>query len=186
MSRSSAQPVTTRALQTVTQALNDTDALVGAIRRIADYPLTGHQIHVTAHSAVADTHLRAALAHAAASENIDVAIEPVGRTKKVVMFDVDSTLVQGEVIEMLAAKAGTEAQVREITAAAMRGEIDFAQALQQRVATLAGLDASVLAEVADNPAHPRRTHHDPHTAPARVPLRRGHRRLRTSHQSPHP
>lgn len=144
------QPVTTRALQTVTQALNDTDALVGAIRRIADYPLTGHQIHVTAHSAVADTHLRAALAHAAASENIDVAIEPVGRTKKVVMFDVDSTLVQGEVIEMLAAKAGTEAQVREITAAAMRGEIDFAQALQQRVATLAGLDASVLAEVADN------------------------------------
>ncbi len=80
------------------------------------------------------------------AENIDTAGKPPAR---LVMFDVDSTLVQGEVIEMLAAKAGTEAHVQEITAAAMRGEIDFTLSLQQRVATLTGLDASALTEVAD-------------------------------------
>ncbi len=53
----------------------------------------------------------------------------------------DSTLVQGEVIEMLAAKAGVEDEVRAVTEAAMRGEIDFTESLHQRVATLAGLDA---------------------------------------------
>ena len=67
----------------------------------------------------------------------------------VVMFDVDSTLVQGEVIDMLAAKAGTETTVRSITDAAMRGDIDFTQSLTQRVATLAGLDARALNDVAD-------------------------------------
>lgn len=80
------------------------------------------------------------------AENIDTATEPHAQ---LVMFDVDSTLVQGEVIEMLAAKAGTEDRVREITAAAMRGEIDFTLSLQQRVATLTGLDASALQDVAD-------------------------------------
>ena len=64
------------------------------------------------------------------------------------MFDVDSTLVQGEVIEMLAAKAGREAEVRELTAAAMRGELDFTQSLRRRAALLAGLPESVFAEVA--------------------------------------
>lgn len=71
-------------------------------------------------------------------------------TQRLIMFDVDSTLIQGEIIEMLAAKAGTETHVRNITEAAMRGELDFAQALHARVATLAGLDADVLADVAAN------------------------------------
>jgi phosphoserine phosphatase len=65
------------------------------------------------------------------------------------VFDVDSTLVQGEVIEMLAARAGAQGTVAAITEAAMRGELDFAQSLQQRVATLAGLPATVIDEVAD-------------------------------------
>ena len=65
------------------------------------------------------------------------------------MFDVDSTLIQGEVIEMLAERAGAGAAVSAITDAAMRGEIDFAESLHQRVATLAGLPAEVLDEVAD-------------------------------------
>lgn len=70
--------------------------------------------------------------------------------RRLIMFDVDSTLIQGEIIEMLAAKAGTETHVRDITAAAMRGDIDFTQALNARVATLAGLDAAALDDVAAN------------------------------------
>lgn len=64
------------------------------------------------------------------------------------MFDVDSTLIQGEVIEMLAARAGAEAKVAQITEAAMRGELDFEDSLRERVATLAGLPAEVVDDVA--------------------------------------
>ncbi len=64
-------------------------------------------------------------------------------------MDVDSTLITGEVIEMLAGHAGSRAQVAEITERAMRGEIDFATSLHERVATLAGLPATVVQEVRD-------------------------------------
>lgn len=62
-------------------------------------------------------------------------------------MDVDSTLIKQEVIELLAAHAGREQEVAAVTEAAMRGELDFAQSLIQRVATLKGLPESVLPEV---------------------------------------
>jgi phosphoserine phosphatase len=62
-------------------------------------------------------------------------------------MDVDSTLIQDEVIEMLAAHAGCEAQVREVTESAMRGELDFAASLHARVALLAGVDVAALEDV---------------------------------------
>jgi phosphoserine phosphatase len=62
---------------------------------------------------------------------------------------VDSTLIQGEVIELLAKRAGCAERVAEVTGAAMRGEIDFTTALRERVALLEGLDAAALAEVRD-------------------------------------
>lgn len=62
-------------------------------------------------------------------------------------MDVDSTLIQDEVIELLADFAGTREQVAAVTESAMRGEIDFAESLRSRVATLAGLDEAVLAKV---------------------------------------
>jgi phosphoserine phosphatase len=62
-------------------------------------------------------------------------------------MDVDSTLVQGEAIELLAARAGVLDQVAALTAAAMRGELDFADALRQRVGLLAGLPVAALDEV---------------------------------------
>ncbi|GAA4472821.1 hypothetical protein GCM10023190_03850 [Enteractinococcus fodinae] len=65
-----------------------------------------------------------------------------------VVFDVDSTLIHEEVIELLAAHAGKEREVAEVTERAMRGEIDFADSLHYRVATLEGLPVSVLDEVA--------------------------------------
>jgi len=67
--------------------------------------------------------------------------------RKLLVMDVDSTLIQQEVIELLAAHAGREAEVAAVTEAAMRGELDFAGSLHARVATLAGLDAGVIDEV---------------------------------------
>ena len=67
---------------------------------------------------------------------------------RLVVTDVDSTFVRGEVIEMLAAAAGSEEMVREITSAAMRGELDFAQSLEKRVATLEGVPSRVFDDVA--------------------------------------
>ncbi|ROZ63783.1 phosphoserine phosphatase SerB [Kocuria soli] len=67
--------------------------------------------------------------------------------KKMVIMDVDSTLIQQEVIELLAAHVGREQEVAEVTERAMRGEIDFAQSLHERVAVLQGLPESVIDEV---------------------------------------
>jgi phosphoserine phosphatase len=94
--------------------------------------------------------LRKRLVDVARAAGVDVAVERAGlarRSKRLIVFDVDSTLVQGEVIEMLAAHAGAEAEVRAVTEAAMRGELDFAESLRRRVAVLAGLPESVLEEV---------------------------------------
>lgn len=67
--------------------------------------------------------------------------------RKLLIMDVDSTLIKQEVIELLAAHAGREAEVAAVTEAAMRGELDFTQSLHQRVKALAGLPESVIAEV---------------------------------------
>lgn len=68
-------------------------------------------------------------------------------SKKLVVFDVDSTLIDNEVIELIADYAGTREQVAEVTERAMRGELDFAQSLRERVATLKGIDVAVLDRV---------------------------------------
>ncbi len=68
-------------------------------------------------------------------------------TKFLVVFDVDSTLINDEAIELLAARAGKREEVAEVTERAMRGELDFEASLRERVLTLKGLDASVLEEV---------------------------------------
>ena len=70
------------------------------------------------------------------------------RTRRLVAFDMDSTLIEAEVIDELAKRAGVGAEVAAITERAMRGEIDFSESFRQRVALLAGLDESVLEEVA--------------------------------------
>ncbi|GAB49054.1 phosphoserine phosphatase SerB [Mobilicoccus pelagius] len=73
---------------------------------------------------------------------------PGGRL--LVVMDVDSTFILEEVIELVATLAGTEDEVRVVTEAAMRGELDFAASLRARCATLAGLDAQVLTQVAES------------------------------------
>lgn len=66
---------------------------------------------------------------------------------RLLVMDVDSTLITAEVIELIAERAGTRDEVARVTEAAMRGELDFAASLKERVATLAGLPESVLQEV---------------------------------------
>jgi len=95
----------------------------------------------------------AALRHAvaeAAQAGLDTAIVPAGlraAERKFLIMDVDSTLIQQEVIELLAAYAGKREEVAAVTEAAMRGELDFAQSLHARVAVLAGLPAAVVDSV---------------------------------------
>jgi phosphoserine phosphatase len=72
------------------------------------------------------------------------------RTRRLVCFDMDSTLIQTEVIDELAHKAGVGEEVSKITDKAMRGEIDFTESFKQRVALLKGLDESVMKEIAEN------------------------------------
>ena len=91
----------------------------------------------------------AELSAVASEHGVDIALLPVGSSvsRGLICLDCDSTLITGEVIEMLAAHAGKEAEVAEVTNRAMRGELDFAESLHERVAVLAGLDESVIASV---------------------------------------
>jgi phosphoserine phosphatase len=94
--------------------------------------------------------LQVALAEEAVLQRVDVAVERSSiyrRARRLVVMDVDSTLVQGEVIEMLAAEAGCEAEVAKVTAAAMAGELDFEESLRARVSLLEGLSVEAVDRV---------------------------------------
>jgi len=149
------RPVTAKAFSEVARRLAALSTNIDSIRSVADYPVTGLELYVSAAKDTdeADGELRSAVAEVASRVGLDVAVERAGltrRAKRLVVFDVDSTLIQGEVIEMLGAYAGAEAQVREITEAAMRGELNFTESLERRVALLAGLPETVLDEVTDS------------------------------------
>jgi phosphoserine phosphatase len=125
---------------------------IDTIRGVSDYPVTGLELRVSVPPGSAYGQLQSALARVAVDEGVDIALEDYSlsrRAKRLIVFDVDSTLIQGEVIEMLAERAGALAAVAEVTEAAMRGELDFAESLHKRVATLAGLPAEVLDDIAD-------------------------------------
>jgi phosphoserine phosphatase len=119
-------------------------ANIDRIERLARHPVTCIEMHV---SGADPDGLRTALAAEAAELQVDVAVQRGGlsrRTKRLIVMDVDSTLIQGEVIELLAQHAGRAERVAAITEAAMRGELDFEGALRDRVAMLEGLDEAIL------------------------------------------
>jgi phosphoserine phosphatase len=96
--------------------------------------------------------VRTALAAIADSGEVDVAFQHDSifrRNRRLVAFDMDSTLIQGEVIDELARLAGAGDQVRTITESAMRGELDFQQSFRQRVGLLKGLPESALQQVVE-------------------------------------
>lgn len=140
-------PVDALDISRIGQTLADYDANIDTIRGISDYPVTGLELKVTVPdvSPGGGEAMRKALAALTSELNVDIAIERSGllrRSKRLVCFDCDSTLITGEVIEMLAAHAGKEAEVAAVTERAMRGELDFEESLRERVKALAGLDAS--------------------------------------------
>lgn len=98
-----------------------------------------------------ETKLRESLMKLSSELGVDIAFQRddiFRRTRRLVVFDMDSTLIEHEVIDELAIEAGVGDQVAKITEAAMRGELDFNESFQRRVALLKGLDESVLASIA--------------------------------------
>jgi len=124
-------------------------ANIDRIQRVAASPVTVIALEV---SGADPAQLRRELAGMALGLGVDIAVQPAGldrRAKRLVVLDVDSTLITGEVVELLAAAAGCGPEVEAITAAAMRGELDFVASLRRRVGLLAGLPASTLSDVRD-------------------------------------
>jgi phosphoserine phosphatase len=140
-------PLEASSVSAVTARIAAHGANIDRIRRLSRYPVTTLELDISG-ADVAD--LRTELALVAKAESIDVAVAPGGlarRGRRLVVMDVDSTFIQQEVIEMLAAHCGREEEVAAVTARAMAGELDFEQSLRARVAALEGLPASVLSEV---------------------------------------
>jgi phosphoserine phosphatase len=142
-------PLKPAAVAAIAGRIADTGANIDRIERMARYPVTAIELHV---SGTDPDRLRTILATEAAVQSVDVAVQPANLLRhgmRLVVMDVDSTLVRGEVIEMLAAEAGCLEEVAAVTEAAMRGELDFEESLRSRVALLEGLDAAALDRVYD-------------------------------------
>lgn len=89
----------------------------------------------------------------AAEEHVDISFQEDNiyrRNRRLICFDMDSTLIETEVIDELAKRAGVGEKIQAITESAMRGEIDFTESFKERVALLKGLDESVMKEIAEN------------------------------------
>ena len=135
------------AISAIAAAIAGVQANIERIQRTASYPVTAIECVVSGASTAT---LKSALTPLAAQYAVDIAVSPGGLmrwAKKLVLMDVDSTLISQEVIELLGAKAGVQGQVKEITDRAMAGEIDFEASLRERVALLKGLPESVIDEV---------------------------------------
>ncbi len=143
-------PLLASAVAAITARIASHGANIDRIRRLARYPVTTVEFDVSG----ADVErLRRELALESSIHGVDISVAAGGlarRGRRLVVMDVDSTLIQDEVIELLARHAGREAEVAAVTEAAMRGELDFAESLRQRVAALEGLPVSVLGEVRDS------------------------------------
>jgi phosphoserine phosphatase len=124
---------------------------IDRIHRTASYPLTAIEFEVSLN--LNDEKLKIVqreLAEIAQNFGIDIAVEQSGlarRAKRIVLLDMDSTLIQQEVIDLLAEKCGVGQEVASITESAMRGELDFVASLTTRVKLLAGADAQVIQSV---------------------------------------
>jgi phosphoserine phosphatase len=135
------------AVAKVAQTISELGGNIESISRTASYPVTAIEFVI---SHADQKILKSSLARVAIEQGVDIAVQPGGlmrHARKLVLLDVDSTLIQQEVIELLASKAGVNGEVVKITDAAMRGEIDFEQALIARVALLAGLGDDAISQV---------------------------------------
>ena len=124
---------------------------ISAIKRTAIDPLISIELELS----IPNNSLKAvqgALASVAIENKIDLAVEPGGlqrKSKRIVMLDMDSTLIEQEVINLLGQAAGKSSEIEAITDKAMAGDLDFKTALIERVSLLKGLDHNILSQVRD-------------------------------------
>ena len=140
-------PLAPAAITAIAGRIAASGANIDRIGRLAQQPVTCIEMDVSGGDPAT---LREDLARAAVEQGIDVAVQRGGlhrRALRLIVMDVDSTLIQDEVIDLLAMRAGCAAEVAKVTAAAMRGELDFTASLRERVSLLAGLEAGVLDDV---------------------------------------
>ena len=142
--------LTPEMLATTATAIADGGGNIKRIVRLSRYPIYSYELVVE--GGEADVIRHNLLSVAGANPEFDVAIQREGlarRAMRVALLDVDSTLIQDEMIDLLAAETGCEEVCRELTEQAMRGEIDFETSLRERVRLLAGLDEAALERVWD-------------------------------------
>jgi phosphoserine phosphatase len=137
-------PLTPSSIAAIASEIAEHGGNIERIHRTASYPITAIEFTI---SQVDIGCARTGLARVAMSEGVDIAVSPGGLmrwAKKLVVMDVDSTLIAQEVIELLGAHAGVAKEIKEITDSAMRGELDFEASLRARVALLKGLPESII------------------------------------------
>lgn len=142
-------PLTADALAHVAHSIARCGGNIERIHRTVSYPITAFEITASITSQ-SFNEMKRSLSEISRQTSIDLSIEPATvrrNSKRLVMLDVDSTFIQQEVIDLLAAKAGNADAVAQITQRAMNGEIDFQQSLRQRVSLLKGLPVTVLDQV---------------------------------------
>jgi phosphoserine phosphatase len=140
-------PLAPAAVAAIAGRIAASGANIDRIDRLAHRPVTCIELDVSGADPRA---LRVDLAREATQQGVDVAVQRGGlhrRAMRLVVMDVDSTLLAGEVIDLLAARAGCADQMAKITEATMRGELDFTVSVRERVGMLAGLDAGALDDV---------------------------------------
>ena len=148
-------------IQAVTSVLAEQGLNIDAIRRLTGrIPLDGHRDNIRAciEFSVRGTPkdraaMQSKLLKLSSELEMDFSFQldnMYRRMRRLICFDMDSTLIETEVIDELADRAGVGEQVRAITAQAMRGEIDFKESFTRRVALLKGLDASVMEDIAQH------------------------------------
>ena len=154
--------ITAKQLSKVTKVISDQNLNIDSIRRLTGRPSLQTEdensiracIELSVRGELVDKSILSAQFLAYSAElGIDISFQKddmFRRNRRLICFDMDSTLIKTEVIDELADRAGVGEKVRAITEAAMRGEIDFNESFKQRVALLEGLDESVMEEVAKN------------------------------------
>ena len=143
------RPLRADAIGEVSGRIAGVNANIEAITQLATKPACALQLSVRT---TAPAVLRAMLVQAAEDLGVDIAVEPAGlrrRASRLVVMDVDSTLIREEGIDVLAQRAGVGPQVAQVTARAMAGELDFTDSLHARVALLAGMSLAEAEAVRD-------------------------------------
>lgn len=154
--------ITAKQLSMVTKALSNQELNIDSIIRLTGRPPLEENVETSLRSCIElsvrgtlkdKSILSAQFMNFTTELGIDISFQKddmYRRSRRLICFDMDSTLIKTEVIDELADRAGVGQQVRAITESAMRGEIDFSESFKQRIALLKGLDESVLKDIAQH------------------------------------